>query len=133
MAKYVSFQEVEAPYTTLSFRGDAEGVEVHHFDGCIVSLIGEDSLVEALVTAQPTEIACTYISHDTFKSLVKDSSQIKLINQNVKNAIALKYDPADEISMLKRDLTDEKRVAYEAYVAECKALGDVQKADMGYM
>ena len=131
--KYVKFTEVEAPYTTLSFRGDAEGVEVHHFDGCVVSLIGEDSLVEALVATQPDEIACTYISHDTFKSLVKDSSQIKLINQNVKNAIALKYDPADEISMLKRDVADEKRVAYEAYVAECKAIGDAQKAVMGYM
>ena len=131
--KYISFQKVEAPFTTLEFRGDIEGVEVHNFDGNVVSLIGDDALVEALVASQPKEIACTYISLDTFKSLVKESAQIKLINQNVKNAIALKYDTADEISMLKRDAADEKRVAYEAYVTECKSLGDTQKAAMGYM
>lgn len=133
MAKYVSFKKVEAPYTTLEFRGDVEGVEVHRFDGDVVSLIGTDALCEALVATQPAEIACTYISHDTFKSLVKESSQIKLINQNVKNMIALKYDAADEISMLKRAVDDEKRMAYEVYVSECKAFGDAQKSLMGYM
>lgn len=133
MAKYVSFQKVEAPYTTLEFRGNGEGVEVHHFDGDVVSISGEDALIDALILAQAKEIGCKEITLEAFKAIASQSAQISAINQNIKNMISMKYDVADEISMMKRDASDAKRIAYEVYVAECKAIGDAQKADMGYL
>jgi hypothetical protein len=35
--------------------------------------------------------------------------------------------------MLKRDANDPKRVEYEAYVTECKQLGNEMKAAIGYI
>jgi len=34
--------------------------------------------------------------------------------------------------MDKRDATDAKRIAYEAYILECIAIGDALKEEVGY-
>lgn len=131
MFKFVTYEKVEEEFTTLEFRGGDESVDVNHFDG-VVSLEGDEAAIDALVEAQETKINCQYITQDAFRDLVKDHRKINLIRDMVAKDIAKQYSLADEIGMLKREETDPKRVAYEAYVAECKAKGDEAKAKMGY-
>jgi len=138
MFKYVKYTKVETADTVLEFRGQDDKVEVNHFSDndvvgvSVVSLKGTSADIDALVTQQATEIGCTEITQDEFKTLVADSAQLNRIRQVVKEHIALKYDSADEIAMSKRAVDDVKRVAYESYVTECLAVGYVLKAEIGY-
>ena len=133
MFKYVKFTKVETVDTVLEFRGESEDVKVNHFDVDVVSISSEDeSAIDALIASQPAEINCKEINQAEFKSLVTNSAQLNRIRDVVKDEIAKKYTPADEIAMLKRAVDDDKRVAYNAYVSECLAVGYGLKADIGY-
>lgn len=133
MFKYVKFTKVETEYTVLEFRGVSEEVKVNYFDVDVVSVESDDeSAIDALVDSQPSEINCEYITHDEFKALVSNSAQINRIREVVASEIAKHYSIADEIAMMKRDASDEKRVSYDKYVQECLALGYGLKAEMGY-
>lgn len=133
MFKYVKFEKVETELTVLEFKSTTDEVKVNRFDVDVVSLEADDTdAIDALISAQAQEISCTEITHDEFKELVADTAQLQRIREVVKEKIAQKYDIADEIAMNKRDATDEKRVAYEAYVQECLAVGYGLKAAIGY-
>lgn len=133
MFKYVKFQELKNEFTTIAFAvvGDCNAV-AHMFSEPIVSIEGEESDIDALVAAQDPRIECVYISHAEFKEIATSSKQLKRIRDVIAQEIAKRYSVADEVALLKRDAADPKRVAYEAYVAECKAIGDALKAEIGY-
>ena len=77
MFKYIKFEKAENEFTTLEFRGDAEGVEVNHFDVDVVSIKGEvEADIDALIAQQPAEINCTEVTQDEFKALVAESAQM---------------------------------------------------------
>ena len=133
MFKYVKFTKVEIIDTVLEFRGGSEEVKVNHFDVDVVSIEAEsESAIDVLVASQDARIGCEYITHDEFKELVRDSMQLCRIREVVATEIAKRYSVADEIAMIKRDASDEKRVSYETYVQECVALGYGLKAEIGY-
>jgi len=133
MVIYVKYKRVQTQNSVLEFRATDDAVEVHHFDGKVVSLISENQdAIGDLIATQAKEIECTEIDYDTFKEIVKDSDQIKRINTQVKAMIAKKYDFADEIAMSKKAVDDEKKIAYEEYVSQCIAYGDKLKEAIGY-
>ena len=133
MFKYIKFEEIETELTVLGFNSENEDVKVNHFDVNVVSLDGEESDIDSLVNTQDTRIICEEISHEEFKTLVNESTQLNKIRDVVKERIARKYAPADEIAMMKRDDSDERKVAYEAYVIACRILGDKLKKEIGYL
>ncbi len=123
MFKYFEFIPVKDSYTTHEFVGD----KVNRFDGGIVSVLEEN------LSVQPAIIKAKEISVEEFKERVSSSRQINRCRAFVAEKIAEKYSVADEISMLRKDSTDPKRVAYETYVQECKSAGDEMKAALGYI
>jgi len=134
MFKYIKFEKVETEFTVLEFRGGSEDVKVNHFDVNVVSVEAEnESDIDALVGSQDARIMCEEISHEEFKTLVNESAQLNRIRDVVKENIAKKYTLADEIAMMKRDDSDERKVAYEAYVIACRILGDELKKEIGYL
>lgn len=133
MFVYVKFTKVQDEFTTYEFRGGDDLVKVNHFDVDVVSLESEnEDAIADLIANQDERINCVEITKEEFKELVKDSAQINRIRNVVKERIASKYSVADEIAMLKKDDTNEKRVAYESYVTECIAVGDELKSNVGY-
>ena len=133
MFKYIEFEKVETEFTVLEFRCGSEDLKVNFFDVDVVSLEGEESDIDTLVNTQDARIMCEEISHEEFKTLVNESAQLNRIRDVVKENIAKKYTLADEIAMMKRDDSDEKKVAYEAYVIACRILGDDLKKEIGYL
>jgi hypothetical protein len=133
MFKYTKFEEVETELTVLGFNSENEDVKVNHFDVNVVSLDGEESDIDSLVNTQDARIICEEISHEEFKTLVNESTQLNRIRDVVKENIAKKYALADEIAMMKRDDSDERKVAYEAYVIACRILGNELKKEIGYL
>ena len=137
MFKYVKFVKVETEHTVLEFRGDREDVKVNHFSSdeldYVVSIESEnESSINELVSTQDEAINCVFITHAEFKELVAESLQLKRIREVVATEIAKRYSFADEIAMSKRAVDDVKRVEYEAYVAQCVALGQELKLEIGY-
>ncbi|WP_345969648.1 hypothetical protein WCX72_10005 [Sulfurimonas sp. HSL1-6] len=98
----------------------------------IVSVSGEDADITAFAQMQHSALAIEELTVDAFMALAKESEQIRAINYSVAREIAKRYSIADEIGMMKRAETDQKRVAYEAYVDSCKTEGDARKAELGY-
>lgn len=133
MFKYLMFTVVANEFTKLGFVGSVEGVEVHRFDKNVVALKSdEEAKIDELIAMQPTETNCVEITQAEFRDVVIDSLQLARIRQVVKEKIAKKYDVADEVSLMKKNATDTKRIVYDAHVAECIALGDSLKAQIGY-
>lgn len=132
MFKYVKFNTIQDELTKLEFRGGGEDVKVNYFDTGVVSLEGTKSDINAIISKQDPKINCVEITIDEFREIASSSRQLERIRKVVAADVAKQYSLADEIGMLKREETDPKRVAYEAYVAECKAKGDEAKAKMGY-
>ena len=133
MFKYVNFTRVETDKTVLKFRGGDEDVKVFHFDGDVVSISSEDETkIDELIASQDEQINCTELTKDEFKAKVSDTRQLNCIRDLVAMNIAKKYTLADEIALGKRVDTDEKKIAYDAYVAECVAKGTASKEVMGY-
>ena len=122
---YVKFNDGENFHVVGVFAG-----KVHSFSVPVVAVEGTIEEVNALVALQGFE--CTLIEQAEFKTLVADSLQLKRIREVVAEKISEKYSFADELGMSKRTATDAKRVAYEAYVAECIAIGDALKVEIGY-
>jgi len=122
---YVKFNEGE------NFRvvGVFEG-KVHSFSAAVVSVDGTLKEVNELIALQGFE--CTLVEQSEFKALVGESLQLKRIREVVAEKIGEKYSFADELGMSKRTAADAKRVAYEAYVSECIAVGNALKAEIGY-
>jgi len=122
---YVKFNEGD----TFRVVGLFEG-KVNSFSVSAVSIEGTLEEVNALIALQ--EFVCTIIKQAEFKALVTDSLQLKRIREVVASKIGEKYNFSDELAMGKRIATDAKRVAYEAYVVECIAVGDALKVEIGY-
>lgn len=89
MFKYVSFKKVDDAFTTHEFRGESEGVTVHHFDVVpVVSIASSnEDAIDALIASQSPLIECQEIDIDSFKSLVKNSAQYS----RIKTVVAEKY------------------------------------------
>lgn len=138
MVKYIEFDKVDAEHTVLEFRGGSEDVVVTNFTGenvvaNVVSIIADDTAkIDELIASQPSEINCKEIQYEEFKTLVKESEQIKNINRQIKDMISKKYDTGDEIAMFKRADNDPKRVEYDTFVADALKKGDDLKAGIGY-
>lgn len=138
MVKYIEFDKVDAEHTALEFRGGSEDVVVTNFTGenvvaNVVSIIADDTAkIDELIASQPSEINCKEIQYEEFKTLVKESEQIKNINRQIKDMISKKYDTGDEIAMFKRADNDPKRVEYDTFVADALKKGDDLKAGIGY-
>lgn len=133
MFVYVGYEKVSDEFTTYEFRGGNEDVKVNYFDVNVVSIESENEIaINNLILSQDKKINCQIISKDEFKELVKDSAQIERIRTIVKERIASKYSYADEIAMMKRDVTDAKRLEYEIYIEECKLIGENLKNIVGY-
>jgi len=132
MFKYVKYTKVTDEFTTHEFRGGDELVKVNHFDVDVVSIEGASADVDALIAKGEAVINCVEVTQAEFKVLVTDSSQLKRIREVVATEIAKKYSIADEFGMAKRAVDDTKRVAYEAYVAECISIGKAIKTKIGY-
>ena len=133
MFKYVKFIKVIDDITSYEFRGGSDEVKVNHFDGGVASIESEiESAIDNLIDAQDSKINCEEITYDEFFELVRYSDQIKRINAQVKEKIALRYDLADELALRKRDITDAKRISYEEYVGECIFFGNKLKEQIGY-
>jgi len=132
MFKYYTFTPVKTEKTTIDFRQKTEDVEVFRFDGNVVSVSGEESDIDALVEEQSAKINLTEITQADFAELVKNSPQIENIRRQVRDEIAKKYLIADEIKLMKLPADDTDRVAYEDYVAQCRANGDAKKQECGY-
>ena len=87
MFKYVRYIKVETEHTVLEFRGDAEDVEVFHFDGGVVSIKSEDEdAIDRLIDSQADDIECEVIEKDMFISLIKSSSRYKRILKRVEES-----------------------------------------------
>lgn len=135
MVKYLKFDMIKRPETTLEFRDTTDATTVNRFSGIpdnVVSVVGDDIEIAKLIAAQPLEINTQEISKEEFQTAVADSDQIAEINQQVKAKIARRYDTADEIAMLKRSPDDPKRIDYEAFIVDCLMYGDERKAEIGY-
>lgn len=133
MFKYVKFIKVIDDITSYEFRGGSDEIKVNYFDGGVASIESEiESAIDNLIDAQDSKINCEQITYDEFFELVRYSDQIKRINAQVKEKIALRYDLADEIFMLKKDLTDSDRLVYEKFVLECKDFGKQMKLLIGF-
>ena len=139
MFKYVKFEKVETRHSVLEFRGDSEDTKVNHFsdnDELNISVVSiesknEDS-IDALIESQPSDIECEVITQGEFKTLVKESAQLKRIRVVAKEKIAQKYDIADEIALSKLAEDDEKRIAYEEFVTKCLEFSRGLKSEIGY-
>jgi len=136
MFKYLKFNKVKDEFTTYSFTSSDDKVSVNFFSGTsedIVSIQADNEVhLDALILAQASIINVREITKEEFKAIATDSCQINRIRDIVKKEIAKKYLPADEIAMLKKDLSNGKRVVYDAYVADCILLGDKLKSEIGY-
>lgn len=135
MFTYVQFNPVATEDTVLTLRvvGVFDG-EVHLYDTNVAAIeTVTESEAAALIASQPADIGCSVIDSAAFKAAAGESSQIQCIRQFVASRIAQRYTFADEIAIQRRAVDDPKRVAYEAYVAECVAYGDGLKAAMGYL
>ena len=132
MFKYIKFTKVKDEFTTHLFRSGNEDVKVNYFDVDVVSIKSdsEDKLNELIASQNPV-INCIEITKDEFKELVTNSAQINRIRDEVKEKIASKYSTEDEIAMMKKDEFDNKKIAYLAYVEECKQVGVELKEGVG--
>ena len=135
MVKYLKFDTIKTPETTLEFRDTTDTTTVNRFSGIpdnVVSVVGDELEIAKLIAAQAKEINVQEISKDEFQTAVADSDQIAEINRQVKSKIARRYDIADEIAMLKRSPTHPKRIDYESFIVECLMYGDKLKEEIGY-
>jgi hypothetical protein len=136
MFKYLKFEKVQAEYTVLTFNGSSDeekGIEVFMFDTNTVAIKCEDEAqIDAIIARQEEAIQCEEISHDEFKSITTNSSQIKRCRAICKENIALTYDLADEIAMTKRADNDAQVIAYEAHRILCINKCTLLKGSMGY-
>ena len=137
--KYIEFTRAKDEFTEYFFvnKFDEDTVKLNNFTGIdrnIVSIVADDEdTLETLVNLQDSKIEATEITYADFRSAVKDSLQVKRINNVVKEKIAEKYDYADEIKLLKEDETNDERIAYEGYVDSCKEIGNDLKREIGYL
>ena len=132
MFKYIKFTKVKDEFTAHLFRGGDEDIKVNYFDVDVVSIQGDDEdKLNELIASQNPAINCIEITKDKFKELVTNSAQINRIRDVVKERIASKYSTEDEIAMMKRDEFDNKKIAYLAYVEECKQVGVKLKEEFG--
>lgn len=122
---YVKFDDGENFRVVGVFDG-----KVHSFSVPVVAVEGTITEVNELIALQGFK--CTVITQPEFKTLVSDSLQLKRIREVVAEKIGEKYSFADELGMSKRDTMDSKRITYEAHVAECIAIGDALKEEIGY-
>jgi len=136
MFKYVQYDKVQGQYTEYEFLPGVEDVKVNYFtaDGVnVVSLEGEEEVINTLISEQPEVINCRELTLDEFLAKVEFSDQIKAIRRQVADKIAEQYSFADELAMRNRSEDDPKRVEYEAYVAECISVGKRLKESIGYI
>ncbi len=84
MFKYIKFTKVKDEFTTYEFRGGDDNVKVHYFDVDVVSIEAENEEdISNIISIQSDKINCIEITKDEFKTLVKDSIQIKRVYKRV--------------------------------------------------
>jgi hypothetical protein len=136
MVKYYAYDLIKTPDTILEFSGGDDDAKVSSFTGIpdhVVSVMGEDLSIAKLVASQSPEINLREITHDVFRDAVTDSDQIAQINRQVKHHISQRYDVADEVAVLKLDISDTQRIDYNSYILDCKNIGRELKVSVGYL
>lgn len=88
-----------------------------------------------LPSEQPEEIAGSIVNPvtltDTLTAAIKAASpHVRLIDERVRDRIALEYSTADEIKMLRLAPSAES-TAYNSYVEACRDWGRAERAALG--
>lgn len=133
MTTIYRYQPVSDAYTTYHLRqplrdGQLLGQRIAELDGYVYWALPAD----AELPPQPEQIALeTVTMSDELKAQLRAASpQVRRINEQVREAIAQRYQAHDEIKMLRQGSGAEFD-AYNAYVEECRAWGSAQKAEIG--
>ena len=122
MFKYIKFEKVETEYTTLEFRGDADGVEVNHFSVDAVSIESDnEDAIDALIASQAVE--CVEITQDEFKALTAQSAQVLRILAQVDE----KY--SKDVSVLTSKYPLQERETWALQLEEARAYKDSSDED----
>ena len=116
MFKFIKYTKVEAVSTVLEFRGGDETVKVNHFDVDVVSIESADVAdVDALIASQATEISCTEITQDEFKTLVEQTAQYKRIKAIVDETYT------KEVAILTAQYPAVERETWATQLSQAKA------------
>ena len=116
MFKYVEFTKVEAVGTVLEFRGGDDIVKVNHFDVDVVSIESNDIAdIDALIANQATEINCTEITQDEFRTIVSTTAQFA----RIKKMVDEKY--TKEVAVLIAQYPAVERETWATQLSQAKA------------
>ena len=107
------------------------GTELATVDGVTYVSLPDGAVLPA---AQPAEIAAS-IGPAALTPALRDalkaaSPHLRLIAQRVRDKIALRYSPEDEIALIRTAPSGEFD-AYNVYAEECRAWGRAQRAALG--
>ncbi|MDE2097814.1 MAG: hypothetical protein KGL39_11245 [Patescibacteria group bacterium] len=78
----------------------------------------------------PTQLTLP-IADPLYTEIFQASPHVQLINKQVRDMIAEKYQPSDEIRALRLGSADPGWAPYNTYVESCRAWGKNQKALLG--
>jgi transcriptional regulator NrdR family protein len=127
------YQKVVANGTTYRFihpyvEGEQQGAELATVEGFTYVYIPDG--VE--IPKQHEQITEEEVSSsiEELEAVKKASRHVALINQEVQEKIAARYNTADEIKLI-RTAPSTEFDAYNAYVEECRQWGREQKAKIG--
>lgn len=131
--RYFKAKKVITEFTTLSFNSTNQEDKVIHYDEIDgVEYLGVESAnIKALLSQQHAEIEVVEITFAEAKPVLDNCRMMNDLNAIIEKKIAEKYSIPREIKMLKLAATDPARVAYQAYVDECKVNINLMKLDKG--
>jgi len=131
MFKYIKYKKVQTQYTILEFSSGNEDTTVNHFDVEVVSIEGDETNIDILISNQDALIECEEIALDEFNVLVENTSQLLRINDVVSNEVLKKYTPQQEIEILKMPKDDERVGEYNEYMKTCGQTGISLREELG--
>ena len=127
--EYTTYTLVEPDYNLLNT--DSRITELSTIDGLTYVHVPDD----IVLPEQSEQIKGTIkevILTDELKELIKNaSSHVDLIRKRVVDKIRQKYTIEDEIKFLRTGLDTDEGIVYNAYVEECRAWGNTEKAKLG--
>jgi len=126
--KYYKAKKVIADGTTYHF--DTKENPSHLYSNGDVEYIGVNT-TEDLLPLQRAEIAAQELTFAEIKPILDSCHLMKTINGMIERKIAEHYSIPQEIKMIKLPETNAERIAYQAYVDECKALFRPMKVEKG--
>ena len=128
MMKYFKFRSVTTDFTTLSIVIPYDTVAYQYTE----TLAGVDIAdSEEFLAQQHPECEVTELTFQDVESELKECRMFHDINSIVQRMISEKYSIPDEIKMVKLPEDNPERVAYQAYVDECRAYGRAMKVERG--